>query len=148
MALDADGDLLRHGCKAKPFLIKPNLFEFQRLTDIVSTAPPDLLEAARRIIESGVEVVLVSMGAQGLLGARGNEAYLALPPQVEVISCVGAGDSALAGFVCAFTDGMDFRSSLIMAAAAGTASVITPGTELCKKQDVERIQKKITIKKM
>jgi len=40
---------------------------------------------------------------------------------------------------------MGFRESLTLATAAGTAAVMTPGTELCKKKDVERIKKEVTI---
>jgi 6-phosphofructokinase 2 len=58
---------------------------------------------------------------------------------------VGAGDSALAGFIYALTKKKTFRESLILAAAAGTAAVMTPGTALCKKRDVERIKKEIRI---
>jgi 6-phosphofructokinase 2 len=60
---------------------------------------------------------------------------------------VGAGDSALAGFIYALTKKKSFRESLILAAAAGTAAVMIPGTALCKKKDVERIKKEITIEK-
>jgi 6-phosphofructokinase 2 len=147
VALDADGELLRHGYKANPFLIKPNIYEFQRLTGIRSTEIEDLREEARPIVEGGIEIVLISMGPKGILGVTRDEALWATPPQVEVVSSVGAGDSALAGFVYALTKGMDFRESLILATATGTAAVTTPGTELCKKKDVEKIQKKVTIEK-
>jgi len=147
VALDADGELLRHGCGAKPFLIKPNIHEFQRLTGLKSTAIDDLKKQARHIAEGGIEIVLISMGPEGIAGVTKDESLWAVPPQVEAVSQVGAGDSALAGFIYGLTKGMGFRESLILAAAAGTAAVMTPGTELCKKKDVERIQKEVTIKK-
>jgi len=147
VALDADGELLRHGCGAKPFLIKPNIHEFQRLTGLASAEIDDLLQGARHIAEGGVAIVLISMGPKGILGVSTDESYLAIPPQVEAVSHVGAGDSALAGFIYGFIKGMGFRESLMLAAAAGTAAVMTPGTELCKKNDVERIQKEVTIEK-
>jgi 6-phosphofructokinase 2 len=148
VALDADGELLRHGYKANPFLIKPNIHEFQRLTGNRSTEIDDLREEARHIVEGGIEIVLISMGPKGIVGVKGDEALWAIPPQIDVVSQVGAGDSALAGFVYALTKGMDFRESLILATAAGTASVATPGTELCKTKDVKKIRKKITIEKL
>jgi 6-phosphofructokinase 2 len=147
VALDADGELLRHGCGAKPFLIKPNIHEFQRLTGLSSTATDDLKKQARHIAEGGVEIVLISMGPKGIAGVTKDESLWAVPPQVEAVSQVGAGDSALAAFIYGLTKEMGFRKSLILAAAAGTAAVLTPGTELCKKRDVERIQKEVTIKK-
>jgi 6-phosphofructokinase 2 len=148
VALDADGELLRHGYKTNPFLIKPNIHEFQRLTGIKSTEIDELREEARHIIEGGIEIVLISLGPKGLLGVTRDEALWAIPPQVEVVSPVGAGDSAVAGFIYALTKGMDFQESLILATATGTAAVKTPGTELCKTKDVKKIEQEITIKKL
>ncbi|MBW2039932.1 MAG: 1-phosphofructokinase [Deltaproteobacteria bacterium] len=145
VALDADGELLRQGCKANPFVIKPNVHEFQRLTGISSSQVEDLLKEARHITEKGIELVMISMGAKGIIGVKRNEAYWAIPPQVEVASPVGAGDSAVAGFIYALTRGMDFKESLTLATAAGTAAVMTPGTELCRRKDVERIKGEIKV---
>ena len=85
---------------------------------------------------------------EGIVGVTRDEALWAIPPQVEVVSPVGAGDSAVAGFIYALTKGMDFRESLILATATGTAAVKTPGTELCKTKDVAPIKQEITIKKL
>jgi 6-phosphofructokinase 2 len=148
VALDADGELLRHGYKARPFLMKPNIHEFGRLTGVTSTEPGDILKEARRITEAGVEMVLISMGARGIVGVTRDLALWVIPPQVEVVSHVGAGDSTLAGFVYAWTKGMDFPESLSVATAAGTAAVMTPGTELCKRKDVHRIKEQITLKEL
>jgi 6-phosphofructokinase 2 len=145
VAVDADGELLRQACKAQPFLIKPNMHEFQRLTGVTSMEADDLVPKARRIADAGIEIVIISMGAKGLLGITKDEAYWASPPRVRVVSQVGAGDSALAGFIYALTQKKSFRESLILAAAAGTAAVMTPGTALCKKRDVEKIKKEIKI---
>lgn len=148
VALDADGELLRHGCEAKPFIIKPNIQEFQRLTMVTSNEVADLLKKARRLVEGGIDVVLISMGAKGLLGIKKEEAYWATSPQVEVVSPVGAGDSTLAGFIYALTKGLGFRESLILATAAGTAAVKTPGPGLCRSNDVERIKKEVKLKSL
>ncbi len=148
VALDADGELLRHGYKANPFLIKPNIHEFQRLTGITSIEIEHLRKEARNFAEGGIEIVLISMGPKGMVGVTKDEALWAIPPQVEVVSHVGAGDSAVAGFVYAWTKGMDLRESLILATATGTAAVTTPGTELCKSKDVKRIKQEVTIEKL
>jgi 6-phosphofructokinase 2 len=148
VALDSDGELLRHGCGAKPFIIKPNIHEFQRLTGVKSVEASDLLGKAHHLVEGGIEIVLISMGAKGLLGVEKDEAYWATPPQVEVVSPVGAGDSALAGFIYALTKGLSFREAMILAAAAGTASVMAPGTGLCRKKDVERIKKEVKVQRL
>ncbi len=149
VALDADGELLREGCKAGPFLIKPNLYEFKRLTGKAPKGPREVMEEARKLMaEWGIQVVLVSMGAEGLLGVKGDEAYWAIPPKLKVVSAVGAGDAAVAGFVRGFTQGLPFPECLRLAAAAGAAVVLTPGTELCHKRDVEEILPQVELKEL
>ena len=63
----------------------------------------------------------------------------AMAPPVDVNSTVGAGDSAVAGFVLAHCQGKDMQGCLQLACAAGTATAQTPGTELCHSKDVKRI---------
>ncbi len=148
VALDADRELLRQGCKATPFIIKPNIHEFQRLTGLRSQRVKDMLKQARHLVEEGIKIVLISMGAKGIMGVREEVAYWAVPPQVEVVSPVGAGDSTIAGFIYALSRGMDFKESLTLAVAAGTAAVLTPGTELCKREDIERIKGQSRVEKL
>ena len=64
---------------------------------------------------------------------------------VEKESSVGAGDSAVAGFVLAHSRGMDITECVRLACAAGTATAKTPGTELCHLEDVEKILEEVNI---
>lgn len=149
IALDADGELLREGCKAGPYLIKPNLYEFRRLTGTDVKDIDAAIQEARKLMASwGIEVVLLSMGSKGLLGMKGEEAYHACPPVLEVVSAVGAGDATVAGFVHGLTQGLSFPEALRLAAAAGAAVVLTPGTELCHLQDVEEILPKVELRRL
>ncbi len=149
IALDADGELLREGCKAGPYLIKPNLYEFRRLTGTEVKDMEGAMEEARKVMaEWGIEVVLVSMGPKGLLGVKGEEAYHARPPALEVVSAVGAGDATVAGFVHGLTQGLPFPEALRLATAAGAAVVLTPGTELCHLEDVEEILPKVELRRL
>jgi 6-phosphofructokinase 2 len=62
-----------------------------------------------------------------------------LPPTVPIISKVGAGDSMVAGIVLSLARGKPLRESVLFGVAAGTAAVMTPGTELCRREDAERL---------
>ena len=149
IALDADGELLRQGCNAGPYVIKPNIHEFQRLVGRPMRGLEEMAEEAKGLIrEKGIEVVLVSVGGEGLLGVREEGVYHAIPPQVETVSAVGAGDATLAGFILATVQERGFEDALRLAAAAGTATVLTPGTELCYRKDVARIEKEVKILKL
>lgn len=135
IVLDVDGQALSIGIKARPNIIKPNIHELSELVGRELKEIDEVVAAAREINKEGVEIVLVSMGARGILLVSNREAYVAVPPEVNVENTIGAGDSAVAGFVFGLIDGKDLKTALIYAAAAGTATTINQGTALCQKED-------------
>ena len=139
VVLDVDGEALRQGIKALPNVIKPNIHELSELAGRELKGLDDVVSAARSINQQGVEIVLVSMGAKGILLVSDGQQYLAVPPNVNVESTIGAGDSSVAGFVSGLVRGKDLKQCLIYAVAAGTATTLRQGTALCQKDDFERI---------
>jgi len=137
--LDVDGEALRTGIKAKPTVIKPNIHELSELVGKELKNLDEIVAAAREINSQGVDIVLVSLGAQGILLVAGGKEYLAVPPAVKVESTIGAGDSAVAGFISGMVRGKDLKESLIYAAAAGTATTLSQGTALCQREDFLRL---------
>ena len=139
VVLDVDGEALRQGIKALPNVIKPNIHELSELAGRELKGLDDVVSAARSINQQGVEIVLVSMGAKGILLVSDGQQYLAVPPNVNVESTIGAGDSSVAGFIFGLVQGKDLKQCLIYAVAAGTATTLRQGTALCQKDDFERI---------
>jgi len=145
VVLDVDGEALRQGIKALPNVIKPNIHELSELAGRELKGLDDVVSAARSINQQGVEIVLVSMGAKGILLVSDGEQYLAVPPNVNVESTIGAGDSSVAGFIFGLVQGKDLKQCLIYAVAAGTATTLRQGTALCQKDDFERIVPQVSI---
>lgn len=143
--LDADGPCLKSGLRAKPFAIKPNVNELRRLTGKPLRSESDILRAAERAHRAGVEVVMVSRGAKGVVLVGRHERYRATPPAVPVRSTVGAGDSAVAGFVFTHAAGKGLEECVRVATAAGTAATLAPGNQLCREADVRRLVPKIKV---
>lgn len=140
VALDTDGTALTEGVKAGPDLIKPNVHEFQRLTGKPAGAREEMVKIAREQTEKGVGSLLITLGREGMIYVpREGKAFFAKAPPVQAISTIGAGDSTLAGFVLGLSRGLAPQECLRLAAAAGTATAMTPGVELCRKADVERL---------
>ncbi len=139
VVLDVDGEALRQGIKALPNVIKPNIHELSELAGRELKDLDDIVSAARSINQQGVEIVLVSMGAKGILLVSDSQQYLAVPPKVNVLSTIGAGDSSVAGFILGLVRGKSLKQCLIYAVAAGTATTLRQGTALCQKDDFERI---------
>lgn len=143
--LDADGPCLKSGLRAKPFAIKPNVNELRRLSRRPLKSEREIIRAAERVQSAGVEVVMVSRGAQGVVLLGQGERYRAKPPSVTVRSTVGAGDSTVAGFVFAHAAGKTMEECVRMATAAGTAATLAPGNQLCRLSDVRRLAPKVQV---
>ena len=133
--IDTDGEALKAGLQAIPYLIKPNIHELSRLVGKNLKSIDEISEAASAIIKDGINIVLVSMGAEGILLVSGEHKYLATPPKIKVKNTIGAGDSAIAGFIYGLTRDESLQESLRYAVAAGTATTSRPGTALCQKDD-------------
>ena len=84
----------------------------------------------------------------GLIISNGDKILKVIPPQVEISSTVGAGDSTVAGLVLKLDQGDGIEEACCLAVAAGTAATLTPGTELCHRQDVERLLPQVKVERL
>lgn len=139
--LDTSGEALRCGLEGGGlFLVKPNLRELSQLAGEPLEGERAIEAAARRIVSAGqARWVAVSLGRVGavLVGEAGCTFVRA--PLVPLVSKVGAGDSMVAGMVLALSRGLDPTVAIRHSVAAGAAAAMTPGTELCRREDAERL---------
>ncbi|MGC8820629.1 MAG: 1-phosphofructokinase family hexose kinase [Fervidobacterium sp.] len=146
---DADGDKLKAGLIGQPDYIKPNLHEFQRLIGKQITTVQEIISEARKVIDiHELKGILLTLGGEGAYYISKEKVLFTKTVKVNVKSAVGAGDSFLAGFVLKKTEGASEEEALKWANAAGTAAVMTPGTRLCKKSDVEKLIDKIEVQRV
>lgn len=97
-------------------------------------------DAVRELVRAGkARMVAVSLGAEGALLGTADDVIRLRPPPVRPKSAVGAGDSFVAGLVLGLAQDRPPEDAFALAVAAGTAAVLTHGTELCRREDVERI---------
>jgi 6-phosphofructokinase 2 len=146
--LDSDNKWLKEGIKAKPNVIKPNVHEAEELLGKHLRSEAAIVKALKLLVDRGIEVAVISRGKDGLIAANGEMVLKAIPPQVEVRSTVGAGDSTIAGLVLKLNEGLAIDEACRWAVAAGTAATLAPGTELCRREDVERLLSKVKIKRL
>jgi len=143
--LDADDDALKIGIETRPYGIKPNESELARLVGRELRDDAQILDAARDVVASGVDVVAVTLAERGALVVSESAAIRARTPRVEVRSKVGAGDSFLAGFVLGLSRGDSLEAATRLGTAAGTAAVIHEGTQLCRGRDVAALLPRIAV---
>lgn len=101
VVLDTSGEPLKLALEAHPTVFKPNIHELGELLRTEPSTPSGIVNAARQLIARGIEQVIVSRGRDGACFVTAQEAILAVPPDVEVGSTVGAGDAMVAGIVSA-----------------------------------------------
>ena len=143
--LDTSGSALYQARTAGWYLLKPNLRELEQLTGHSLVSDPQRIEAAREMIDEGYcEIVVLSMGASGALLITADQAEHVRSPTVPIKSRVGAGDSMVGGLTLALARGASLPRAVRYGVAAGAAAVMTPGTELCRRGDVESLFDQMT----
>ncbi len=139
--LDAQGELLREGLKAHPFMIKPNQFELETIVGKINSEE-EIVTAARKLIaEYGVKIVLVSRGADGAVIVSENEYYSHPALKVPVKSTSGAGDSMVAGAILALTKGLGLKDVLKYAVTTAAGAISQEGTTFCGIEEFEKLLK-------
>jgi 6-phosphofructokinase 2 len=121
------------------FLAKPSLGELRVLAGAPLHTADEVEAAALALTDSGaLEYAAVTLGRDGAMLAGHGQTRWLMPPEVEVKSAVGAGDSFLGAMLFGLARGDLPQDAFVLGVAAGAASVTTAGTQLCRKRDVER----------
>jgi 1-phosphofructokinase family hexose kinase len=128
--LDTEGEPLRVGVDAEPFLVSPNQGEAESLVGQEFSEDADFLMALDAIVDLGARNVLITQETScfGLFREDRTERRLrASIARVEPIAHVGAGDVLLAGFLAARFNGRPLDEALRQAIGCAAASVLELG---------------------
>lgn len=138
--VDTSGEALKHAADEGVYLLKPNLGELSSLAGKKELRPGEVKNIAKEIIAKvKCEVMVVSLGAAGaMLVTKDITEKITAPPVVKK-STVGAGDSMVAGIVYFLMEGKTLVEATQYGVACGTAATMNPGTELCRKEDADRL---------
>jgi 6-phosphofructokinase 2 len=135
---------MRHAPAHGVYMMKPSVHElavmFGRPIESVAEA---LLAAKLLVADHRAEIIVVSLGSEGALLVTETLAQHFQAPDVPAQSAVGAGDSMVGAMVLALEKGWSATDAVRYGVAAGTATIMTPGTELCHRADVERLFREI-----
>ena len=143
--LDADGEGMREGLRARPSLIKPNRRELggivgKREDELLNDA--DVIDACRQVKKDYGCDIICTLDADGALyyGGDGEEIVRVPAARVEAKGFTGAGDTFLAAFIYKrFVEGSEISDSMLFATAAAGAKVRKEGTELPTSEEVEEV---------
>jgi 6-phosphofructokinase 2 len=122
------------------FLLKTSLRELEQLAETTLRTDQEEESAARHVIGTRrAHNLVVSLGSRGALLADklGTRRFPAVP--VKAVGSVGAGDGMVAGIVLSLVRGLTLPEAVRFGMAAGAAALLRPGTELCRREDTERL---------
>ena len=145
--VDTAGPALAEVAAHHATVVKPSQRELATLVGWQPHTSDQIEQAAREALERGnVEAVVASCGPTGALLSVRNEAPIWFrPPPVRPVSTIGAGDSMVAGIAASLARGTDVADAVRAGVAAGTAAVLTPGTQLCDPGDATRFFDRVSV---
>lgn len=149
VVIDTSGPALTAALEAGVTLVKPNQNELSEFVGKPLESDADRIAACRALIADGrTEMVALTLGDQGAMLVTQERALRAEPMRIEVVSTVGAGDSFLGGLVAALARHKDIDEAFRLAVAAGSAAVMSQGTELGSEDDVRKLAPRVVIREM
>jgi 1-phosphofructokinase family hexose kinase len=146
--LDSEGEPLRLGVRAEPYLVAPNVREAESLVGHEFNDDDDLASGLDELAALGARNVLITLetGCYALLrDERATRRVRAVTPRFEAVSTIGAGDTLLAGFLAASVTGRSVEESLRSAVAAGAASVLEPGPGRFDPREQSRVSSLVSV---
>jgi 1-phosphofructokinase family hexose kinase len=144
--VDADGEALLQAIEARPTVVTPNQQEAERVLSRALLARSHYIDAVERIQAMGAEQVLLSLGSRGAMGMANDRIYEAIPPRIEAVCPIGAGDAMAAAFAWARWKQKEFWDALRWGVAAGTASAQLPGVSFPTLDQTKAVYKKTEVR--
>lgn len=146
--LDADGKLFRQALKAVPDIIKPNRVELEEYMGIdYRASEKELLDAAEKFLESGIETIAVSMGKSGAMFVRDGYQVKCPALSVKSHSTVGAGDAMVAALAYAWDQKLGSEDTVKLCMAASAGAVTTVGTKPPSREVVDELINRVVIQR-
>lgn len=144
--LDANRQYLKGAFPGRYYFGKPNLDELSRLFDTdVPEREEEIVALGERLLEQGVENLLISLGSRGGLFLNSRKAFRIWVPQVEIVSTIGSGDASVAGFCIGAVRGLTEEGSARLAMACGVCNAEFSKVGYVERELVERLAEEMEI---
>lgn len=128
----------------RPFLLKPNEEELSSWFGRKMVTDEDYFVYGQRLVESGAENVLLSLGEKGAILFTKDRVIRGNSPKGKVVNTACAGDAMLGTFLAEYMNRRPLDETLRKSIAAGSSTAFRKG--LTDFLDVEELSKQIKIK--
>lgn len=150
--VDASTAPLKHALTARPWAIKPNLYEFHQMIGRETTTVSAHIEALRQVVGVHADIVLLSLGKDGLLVGTNSEIWhLTAPaqrftlPDSNAVNTVGCGDALVGGFCYEYVRNEDVLESACWGIACATVTLGNYGVPSCPPDQVRPLVEDIAV---
>jgi 6-phosphofructokinase 2 len=147
--LETSGPPLAAALEEGVYRATPNLRELRELTGVSREDEHAWIDTCRRLTTTGrAEIVALTLGDRGALLVTRDHVWRAPALPIKPASAVGAGDSFLGAMVWSLAKGQSIDNAFRYGVAAGSAALLSPGTGLCRHQDVERLYPDVVLQRL
>jgi 1-phosphofructokinase family hexose kinase len=144
--LDAGGDALKFGIRARPHMIKPNLMELEAYFGEKVEGVRHIALKGKRLVDMGIGYVFISLGADGMIAIHENDCLLCCAPAVRAVDTVGCGDALVGGILAGYARKFSFTEMCRMAVACGSSKALHAGPASLSRDEVWRLMEEVRIK--
>ena len=148
--LDTSGDTLRTSIQSafKPYLIKPNETEIADLLGKDLHSEEELIEALKDETFTGIEWIVVTLGADGALVKKGKDYYRVQIPIINVVNPVGSGDSTIAGLAYALSENKTSEEVMKTGMVTGMLNTQEEKTGFINPDHFDSLYEKVTVERL
>ncbi len=147
--LDSSGAAMQRGFEQKPYLIKPNQNEVQKLAQREIKTLVDGKELLLKWRAEGIACPLISLGDKGALFVDNDErVWQAVPPAINPRNTVGSGDSFVAGMAVGLKRGYQRREQVALAISCGTSNALLDATGAIEISTVKKIKGEVRFREL
>lgn len=143
--IDTSGEALQAAVTAAPHVIKPNILELAQWAGKPLDKLQDKHDAVRLLLNKGIKHVVLSDGENGLSWYTQDAAWQATPPNMDVVSTVGAGDSLVAGITHGLMNQHSITDTLISATAIAAMAVSQIGVGIPCSHQLDSLKQQVII---
>ncbi len=146
VALDTSHEALHKAIQSGPTIVKPNIDELQQLVGHSLTDETAIEQAARQLLATGSQLVVISMGEKGAMFVNQETSFVATPPTVPVKSTVGAGDAMVAGLIVGHIQGLSLPDCARLATAFSIGAITRTDLHLPAAETLQAYAQQVTIR--
>ena len=146
--LDSSGDSFIEGLKGRPYMVKPNKEELEKVLGHSLDTDARICASIQQYLNDGIQLFVLSMGSHGAFVGYNGEIFKASPPIVDAVNPVGCGDALVAGFAIGIAQGMKIKEIIKLATATAASNALHHGAGMVKKVEVENYIKQVQVNKL